>query len=323
MDLKKEPSNGEYEQSTAGAGSCVKTSTKKQKSCVLVLSEMEKSGMVGRGCRMLKYLPQLFDRPNSTDLIVEKVSDEESDEKQVCEIRAAEYALRAELNLHMVEHQHRRLGSRFSSGLSENLKNYSGERTVQTYSKQTDLNAQLAKCKSSEIPQCKKTMCSLCGTEQSNLKRHMRIHTRETPYTCNICAKTFSRSDWLAKHMDIHRDKRQAREKKYPCDHCEKKYKSKVNLQNHLRTHTGERPFPCAICERRFYNKTDLTRHLMCHSDDRPFACSECGHAFKRLGILNKHKRIHTGEKPYSCSKCRKKFPYKYSLTMHSKICFL
>lgn len=325
MDLRKEPSNNEYEQITAGGAPRVKTSTKKHQDYVFVLSEMEKVERVGRFCRMLKYHLKLIDRPN-TDLKVENVSKGKSDAKPGCKIHAVEHTSRAKLKLHVEEHQLHRHGSRFSNRLSENKKNLSGERKV-TFSTRSDLNPQLAKCKR-QIPQSKKYMCNLCGTEQSHLKRHMMIHTGETPHTCKICAKAFSRSDWLAKHMNVHRDKKQAcadrKKKQYSCDHCEKKYTRKDSLLNHSRTHTDHRPsFLCAICEKRFYDKKNLMTHLMCHSDDRPFICSQCGHGFKRLGTLNKHKRIHTGEKPYSCSNCGKRFPYKYSLSMHSKKCFI
>ena len=33
---------------------------------------------------------------------------------------------------------------------------------------------------------------------------------------------------------------------------CQKRFSSKKTLQEHLRTHTGERPFFCAICEATF-----------------------------------------------------------------------
>ena len=52
-----------------------------------------------------------------------------------------------------------------------------------------------------------------------NLKRHMRIHTNEKQYECDVCEKRFSRSDTLKSHMRIHTN-----EKPYECDVCEKRF---------------------------------------------------------------------------------------------------
>ena len=56
----------------------------------------------------------------------------------------------------------------------------------------------------------------------SGLDRHMRIHTNEKPYECDVCEKRFRRSGTLKSHMRIHTN-----EKPYECDVCEKLF---VNL---------------------------------------------------------------------------------------------
>ena len=58
----------------------------------------------------------------------------------------------------------------------------------------------------------------------------------------------FSSNKTLARHRKIHED----RKNDFTCSFCTRKFFDKNGLQNHVRTHTGEKPFPCLICHKRF-----------------------------------------------------------------------
>lgn len=51
-------------------------------------------------------------------------------------------------------------------------------------------------------------------------------------------------------------------EKPHVCDYCNKGFRFKKSLVEHLRTHTGEKPHECKYCLERFYNNHQLRTHL-------------------------------------------------------------
>ena len=58
-------------------------------------------------------------------------------------------------------------------------------------------------------------------------------------------------------HIRTHSDDLQ-----YKCDMCNKQFREKGSLDRHIRTHTGEKPYPCPHCGRKFAEHGTLNRHL-------------------------------------------------------------
>ena len=88
---------------------------------------------------------------------------------------------------------------------------------------------------------------ALLNTSSSLSLPQMEVRTKQKPYGCSLCTKSFS---------------------------------SKRDLKIHMRVHTGEKPFSCSQCTKSFVAKNDLKKHLRVHTSEKPFSCSQCSKSF-------------------------------------------
>lgn len=77
------------------------------------------------------------------------------------------------------------------------------------------------------------------------------------------------------------------------CEICEKVFKRKEHLAQHMKLHLGLRPFKCEEpnCNKAFSRKEHLMRHCVSHTGKKQFDCEYCHKLFSRKDNLNKHKR--------------------------------
>uniref|UniRef100_A0A3B4H672 C2H2-type domain-containing protein n=1 Tax=Pundamilia nyererei TaxID=303518 RepID=A0A3B4H672_9CICH len=197
--------------------------------------------------------------------------------------------------------------------------------------------------------------CPVCINRRfrgpNKLMRHMRTHTKEKPFSCPVCAMTFSQSYHMTRHQSHGSEqyycalcRKHFLKRESKCPHCDTVFLQLTALKYHLRTHTEERPYQCtccietfeeredlehshegeqpqtcSVCGRTFLNKNKLEKHLTIHTGERPHLCSICGNGFPSAASLKLHVHIHTGEKPYQCSQCSKSFRSSSGLRLHSR----
>ncbi|XP_052872216.1 zinc finger protein 431-like [Anopheles cruzii] len=167
----------------------------------------------------------------------------------------------------------------------------------------------------------KKHQCPHCSTAYAKeylLKIHMRSHTGEKPFMCQVCSKTFYAARYLLRHMDVHnKDQNQ-------CPQCSRKFARKSSLVEHIRTHTGEKPFTCKVCDKAFHTTNNLRLHMNNHVNGSTavpqYQCPYCRGKFKLHSQLKNHIRTHTGEKPFVCKVCSKAFHSAAKLSVHKNI---
>ncbi|KAM5141659.1 uncharacterized protein ACMZJ9_015373 [Mantella aurantiaca] len=163
-------------------------------------------------------------------------------------------------------------------------------------------------------------LCSFCDKSFSTDKGreiHQRRHTGDKPFVCPDCGKPFLFKAQLDAHRMIHTGER------YSCDECGRCYRTKPGLVLHMRIHRGDVPYFCPKCGKGFVQKSNLRSHLHTHSEEKPFACAQCGRGFRQKYNLKQHMGVHAAKerKVYPCSECGKSYKrradYRWHMLIH------
>ncbi|GBP54655.1 Zinc finger protein 26 [Eumeta japonica] len=193
----------------------------------------------------------------------------------------------------------------YSTMTQNMLKNHMREHSENNYDTKEDkyktggLKTSRSKCgkKGKKLYKC--DQCAFTSNKSTNLKSHIRTHTRETPYKCEQCAYSASRLSHLKNHIRKHTG-----EKPYACDHCGFATSHRSTLVTHLRKHTGEKPHDCKYCDYKTTSLDSLKRHVRKHTGEKPYGCNICAYRASGLNSLKTHMLTHTGVKPFKCDRC-------------------
>ena len=108
----------------------------------------------------------------------------------------------------------------------------------------------------------------------------------------------------------------------HECQHCAMRFNSAFKLDQHVGTHTGDRPHACTWpeCGARFVQKGNLKTHFDSVHLLLTHRCATCDHGFTAISNLNKHRKWTPacgGEKQFPCEVCTAAFRNKSDLNRH------
>lgn len=168
---------------------------------------------------------------------------------------------------------------------------------------------------------CRETGCSKSFVSDFALIGHVRIHTGERPFVCDIddCGQTFVQKAHLNTHKSVHSDDRPYH---CPFEACDVSFKLKNNLAVHLLVHSEYKDYICPQndCDKAFKTRRDLATHIeRVHDKIRRFSCEQCPATFYDRSTFNDHMNIHTGNRPYKClvKGCIMAFAHSNGLRCH------
>lgn len=126
-----------------------------------------------------------------------------------------------------------------------------------------------------------KHMCTICGKvcgTRSDLENHMLIHGGAN-FTCEHCGQKFKQPAPYRIHMKTH-----TVERNWMCDVCFENFKFQGDLKKHCFEKHADislNPQQCCVCKEKLKSPNSVYRHSVGHTGVRTFECGVCNKKFK------------------------------------------
>ncbi|XP_063229156.1 zinc finger protein 211-like [Bacillus rossius redtenbacheri] len=110
------------------------------------------------------------------------------------------------------------------------------------------------------------------------------------------------------------------------CTSCGRSYKRKSALTSHQNHECGKQPqLPCPFCQYRFKTRSNLNRHLrmmhLAELEGGVLCCRQCGRQYKWRSSLLSHQRHECGRRPrFCCPRCHYQSKVKSNMVRHCRL---
>ncbi|EGT41266.1 hypothetical protein CAEBREN_30915 [Caenorhabditis brenneri] len=130
------------------------------------------------------------------------------------------------------------------------------------------------------------------------IMRDEASRAKQMQYPCTLCGQAFAVHDRLAKHIASRHRQRSCTlddaSKVHKCNMCPKSFARSDMLTRHMRLHTGAKPYSCPTCNQVFSRSDHLSTHLRTHTGEKPYACPLCNYSASRRDMISRHMRTHS-----------------------------
>lgn len=162
------------------------------------------------------------------------------------------------------------------------------------------------------IEECGKTFQHL-----TSIIMHERcVHSDERSFTCEICSKSFKTRSNLNVHIKMHKNQRD-----HHCSTCKQSFFTSSHLKAHVKIHLLEKSYKCELpgCGKSFIHLSSFKKHQAFHSGIKSHQCAVCQRNFSQICHLREHLKIHSDERKHVCDVCSKAFRRPDTLRIHQK----
>ena len=128
-------------------------------------------------------------------------------------------------------------------------------------------------------------MCDSEFSHRNSLKNHEKAEHLGVKHNCPICSFITKTKSSLRIHMAVHSDKL------YSCDQCDKTFRLKFSLNNHIEALHNQETFSCDSCNYVVKSRRYLRRHVYENHEGRDFPCIICEKIFDTPQQMYIHKK--------------------------------
>ena len=149
--------------------------------------------------------------------------------------------------------------------------------------------------------------------------------------SCLVCEMDFPDRKALLEHRDaqhsvLAKTDAGTTERRYPCDHCTKYFKTFTRMFDHRRNHVEI--YQCSYCNNKYTRAFKLKKHIA-YQHEGVYKCEHCQDGFqteaefnnhvaeKKCGAKEKVKKRRISKRPTNCHVCETDFPDREALLEH------